>query len=119
MTEQRNNSSSARRNTSRRSAQAGASQPVASEADALVGRINDRRQQRSQNAVERIRNLIRIGGDLARLKEISKEDHPDWTTDELFREWWHLVQSDESLKEEVLNLTIENVLQDLKSSPHS
>ena len=78
MTEQRNNSSSARRNTSRRSAQAGASQPVASEADALVGRINDRRQQRSQNAVERIRNLIRIGGDLARLKEISKELHPDW-----------------------------------------
>jgi hypothetical protein len=52
------------------------------------------------------------------LREL-KEDHPDWTTDELFREWWHLVQSDESLKEEVLNLTIENVLQDLKSSPHS
>ena len=78
MTEQRNNSSSPRRNTSRRAAQAGAGEPVASEADALVGRINDRRQQRSQNAVECIRNLARIGGDLARLKEISKEDHPDW-----------------------------------------
>jgi hypothetical protein len=51
---------------------------VASEADALVGRINDRRQQRSQNAVECIRNLARIGGDLARLKEASREDHPDW-----------------------------------------
>ena len=78
MTEQRNNSSSPRRNTSRRAAQAGAGEPVASEADALVGRINDRRQQRSQNAVECIRNLARIGGDLARLKEISKELHPDW-----------------------------------------
>src|SRR5215475_4198726 len=78
MTEQRNNSSSPRRSTSRRAAQAGAGEPVASEADALVGRIHDRRQRRSQNAVERIRSLARIGGDLARLKEISKEVHPDW-----------------------------------------
>ena len=78
MSEHQHTFHSPRRNTLRRAAQAGAAEPVASEADVLVGRINDRRQQRSQNAVERIRNLIRIGGDLARLKEISKELHPDW-----------------------------------------
>jgi hypothetical protein len=51
---------------------------VASEIDTLVGSINDRQLLRSETVVERIINLIRIGGDLARLREVSQEEFPDW-----------------------------------------
>ena len=78
MTELNASSHGSRRNPSSRAAQAAASQPVASEIDDLVGRIHERQQQRSQTAVERVLKLVRIGGDLARLKEVSKEQHPDW-----------------------------------------
>ena len=78
MTQLNASSHGSRRNSSSRAAQASASQPVASEIDTLVCNIHERRQLRSQTAVERVLKLVRIGGDLARLKEVSKEQHPDW-----------------------------------------
>ena len=78
MTQLNASSHGSRPNPSSRAAQAAASQPVASEIDTLVCNIHERRQLRSQTAVERIINLIRIGGDLALLREVSQEAFPDW-----------------------------------------
>jgi hypothetical protein len=51
---------------------------VANETEALVGSINDRQLLIRENVVGAIITKVRIGGELARLKEVSKEEFPDW-----------------------------------------
>ena len=78
MPQQHSTSHGPRSRLTRRAAQAAASQPVANETEALVGSINDRQLLIRENVVGAIITKVRIGGELARLKEVSKEEFPDW-----------------------------------------